>query len=113
GIRIERGCQNAAIAQRARAKLHAAMHPGDDAVIVDLAYSRLDQFLGREQIAEVQLAILQHLLSLLRGEAGSEAEIPHADTRGLVKYVMPAVKDGPQRRPGIPGAGLDKHVRPL
>ena len=67
GIRIERRRQDAAIAQRARAELHASVHPGDDAVLIDLGDGGFDQLAGGEQVTEAQLAIFEHLLDLLVG----------------------------------------------
>ena len=66
GVRIQRRCQNAAVAERARAELHAALHPGDDLFVVQIADGAIEQFVRRQQIVEAQFAILQHLLDLLR-----------------------------------------------
>src|SRR6476620_10058908 len=92
GIRIERRSQDAAVAQGSGAELHSPVHPGDDAVIIELAYGRFNQLFGREQIAEVQFAILQHLLDLLGAEAGAETQISHAEPLRLAKDVMPGVE---------------------
>ena len=62
GIGIERRSQDAAVAQRARAELHAAVHPGHDLVVVQLRHGGSDQFVHGEHVAEAQLAVFEHLL---------------------------------------------------
>ena len=84
GVRIERRGQDAAVAQRARAEFHAALHPGDDLVVVQLRDRGIDQFVRGEQVAEPQLAVLQHLLDFGRGEARPQTERFHGDTRSLL-----------------------------
>ena len=62
GVRIQRRRQDAAIAQRARPELHAALHPRDDFVLaVQIAHRAIQQFVGGHQIVEPQLAIFQNL----------------------------------------------------
>ena len=79
GIRVQRRRQNAAIAERARSELHAALHPGDDLVVVELRHGAIDDFVGGDQVVEAQLAVFQHLLDLRGGEAGAEAQGVHGD----------------------------------
>ena len=74
GIRIERRGQNAAVAQRARAELHAAVHPGDDLVVVQLLHGGVDHFVGGQQVVEAQLAVLEHLLDLRGAVSRAQAE---------------------------------------
>ena len=57
GVGIERRGQDAAVAEGARPELHAAMHPGHDAVLGKLRNGRFDGFLGGQDVAEAQLAI--------------------------------------------------------
>src|SRR5712671_1013994 len=92
GIGIERRSQNTAIAQRPRTEFHPAVHPGDDAMLVDLGYCRFDQLPSREQVSKAQLAVLQYLLDLLGAEARAQAQVPDTESRGLTEDVMPAVE---------------------
>src|SRR5271163_2140896 len=48
GIGIQGRRENASIAERARAEFHAALHPGDNLLAVDLADGALHQFFGGE-----------------------------------------------------------------
>ena len=52
GIRVERGCQNATVAEGARAELHAALQPGDNAVVVQLLDGVADDLVGRDHVME-------------------------------------------------------------
>ena len=52
GIGIQRRRQNAAIAKRARAKLHAAVHPRHDAIFGKLRNGRRDHLFGGQDVAE-------------------------------------------------------------
>ena len=73
-IRIERRRQNAAIAQRARAEFHAALHPRDDLVLAQHAHGRRQQFVGGAQVLKAQLAVFEHLFDLLGAVAGAEQQ---------------------------------------
>ena len=92
GIRVVRRGQNAAVAQRARAKLHAAMHPSDDLVLAELSYGRIDQLIGRQQIAKSQFAVFEYALDLFGGVAGPETQIAQRNARSLMVDPMPRLE---------------------
>ena len=64
GIGIERGGEDAAIAEGARAELHAALEPGDDLVVVEAAHGGVDDGLIGGEVAEAELAVFEDLLDL-------------------------------------------------
>ena len=109
GVRVERRRQDAAVAQGARAELHAAVHPGDDLVVVQLRDGGIDHFVGGEQVAEPQLAVFEHLLDLAGGEGRAQAERFHAG-RGAPagRRVCQVSSTAPMAVPALPAAGCTK-----
>ena len=107
GIRVERRRQNAAVAQRARAEFHAAVHPGHDLVVVQLRHRGVDDLVGGQQVAEAQLAVLQHLLDFGGGKGRAQAErvaAPRAAPAGRRRARRPAPRRWPSRRCPPPAA---------
>ena len=94
GVRVQRRGQDAAVAERTRPKLHAALHPGNDLLGIQIAHGAIEQFVGGHQIVEAQFAILQYLLHLFGGVAGSQTKIMQCRALLLFEYVVPGVKHG-------------------
>ena len=111
GIRIERRSQDAAVAQRARAEFHAAVHPGDDLVFVQLRHGGGDQFVVGQQVMEAQLAVLEHPLDLAGGDRpGREHSVSSATRRVLAESAVPGIQHRADGGAGIAGHRLHKNV---
>ncbi len=109
-VRIQRRGKNAAVTQSARAELHAALHPGNDLVVVQGANGQIYQFAFGQQITEAQLAIFDHFLDLLRRISGPEAErFERHALRSTIK-IVPGVKGGAECRSRIACHGLNEYM---
>src|SRR6185437_8356042 len=106
GVGVERRGENAAVAERARAELHAAVHPGDDLVFLKLGHGGRDQFVDRDHVVEVQLAVFEYLLDFAGIERGTEERRFHGDAFGLAVGVVPRVEYGANRAARVAGDGL-------
>src|SRR5260370_24441251 len=92
GIRIERRRQDAAIAESTGAELHAALHPGHDAVLAQLRDRGLDHLFASEQVTKAQLAVFEYLLDLGRGVGRPEANGVERHALFLAECAMPGVE---------------------
>ena len=110
GVRVERRRQDAAVAQRARAEFHAAVHPGHDLVVVQLRHGGIDHFVRGQQVAEAQLAVFEHLLDLRRGVGRPQAERFHAARALLPVGAVPGFEHRADGRAGVAGRRLHEDV---
>ena len=110
GIGVQGRCQNTAVAERARTELHAALHPGNDLVVVELRHGAFHDFVGGDQVMEAKLAVFQHLLDVGGGEAGAETQGVHGDALLTTVDAVPGFEHGADRRARIARHGLHEHV---
>src|ERR1700733_9377587 len=79
--------QNAAIAESARAELHAPLHPGDDAVFLQAIDRRTDHLGSGGQHAEAQLTVFEHLLDFGSAEGWAQTVASVINPAGLAEEV--------------------------
>src|SRR5215471_7133594 len=113
GIRVQRRRQDAAIAERSRAELHAALHPRQDFLFPQKPHRARQELMGGAQILEAQLAVLQHFLDFGGIIAGAEQQRCAIRPAWIASHLMPDVKHGAQRGPRISRRRLYKDVLPL
>ena len=97
--------QNAAIAERARTKLHPSLHPGDDLVIVQGFDGPVDQLVVREEEAEMELAVFEHTLDLFGGIGAERQTVSQRIRSFCCSTPCHACNTAPRAVPAFAAAG--------
>ena len=91
-------------------ELHAALHPGNDLVVVELRHGAFHDFVGGDQVMEAELAVFQHLLDVGGGEAGTETQRVHGDALRTTVDAVPGFEHRADRCARIARHWLHEYI---